>query len=59
MEEKKVSVVYVNRYRGLNLERMYGLSQGTKRTVHNNRIGVPIKLVSVKWDLTGCLTNQF
>jgi len=54
-----VSVVCVNGCRGLNLERMYGLFQATKRTVHNKGIGVHIKPVSVKWHLTRYLTNQF
>ena len=54
-----MSVFYVNGCRGLNLERIYGLFQATKRTVHNKGIGVHIKLVSVKWHLTGYLTNQF
>lgn len=54
-----MSVVCVNGCRGLNLERMYGLFQATKRTVHNKGIGVHIKPVSVKWHLTRYLTNQF
>ena len=35
---------------GLNIEKMYGLSPGTKRNVHNNGVSVPFLLIMTPFD---------